>query len=279
MGAMKTMVRSALRRLGFEVRRVSLGSTHAPDVRRDSLQGLLQQVRSLGCIPSTVIDVGAAHGTFSSQCHAIFPAAQYILIEPLEEYLPSLQNVANAIPRASYEIAVASSSEGRVSLNVHHDLVGSSLYREAEEGSDIDGVPREVRAVMLDRLVEEHQALPPYLIKIDVQGAELDVLSCGQRTLERAEYVLLEVSLFQFFKQGPTFHEIVAYMKARGFVPYDIYELQYRPLDRALSQVDIAFVKEHGQFRTCHAYATPEQRAEQNRQFRGYFKQQFSSKH
>jgi hypothetical protein len=54
-------------------------------------------------------------------------------------------------------------------------------------------------------------------------------------------------------------------MKGIGFVVYDIMGLQYRPLDCALSQADLAFVKESGPFRRTHFYATPSQRTEQNR--------------
>ena len=173
--------------------------------------------------------------------------------------------------RASYEIAVATAQDQVISINVHHDLVGSSLYREVEEGTDVNGVLREVRSITLDRLIIEQKALPPYLIKIDVQGAELDVLTGGLTVLSGAELVVLEVSMFQFFQQGPVFCDVIDYMRSKGFVPYDVLELQYRPLDRALSQLDIVFVKETGQLRRFHYYATPEQRHEQNRQFRSHF--------
>ena len=48
-------------------------------------------------------------------------------------------------------------------------------------------------------------------------------------------------------------------MKNLGFVVYDIFGEQFRPLDGALGQIDMAFVKERGIFRTDHAYATAEQ--------------------
>jgi FkbM family methyltransferase len=214
--------------------------------------------------------VGAAFGIFTRECHKIFPDAHYLLVEPIEEYLPVLSKVVNALSHATNVTAVVAAHDGRTFLNVHHDLVGSSLYREVEEGTDVDGVRREVRAITLDRLVGEQNASLPFLLKIDVQGAELDVLAGAQKTLAGTEYVLLEVSLFHFFHQGPDFCDVVAYMKSKGFVPYDIYGLQYRPLDGALSQIDIAFVQEDGQFRKSHHYATPEQRAGQNREFKSY---------
>ena len=267
---MKHLIRQVLWKLGFDIQRVNkIGRTEL-SAPRNSLEGVLEQARRVGLTPGTVIDVGAAFGIFSRECHKIFPDAHYVLVEPIEEYLPVLSKVMNALSRATNVTAVVAAEDGRTFLNVHHDLVGSSLYREVEEGTDIDGVRREVRAITLDRLVGERNAPPPFLIKVDVQGAELDVLAGGQKTLAGTEYVLLEVSLFHFFHQGPAFCDVVAYMKSKGFVPYDIYGLQYRPLDGALSQIDIAFVKEDGQFRTSHHYATPEQRMEQNRELKSY---------
>jgi FkbM family methyltransferase len=268
---MKKLIQRVVRLLGYEIRRRGGGASLGSGPERTSLEGSLTQVRQAGFVPATVIDVGAAVGSFTRTCCTVFPEAQYLLIEPLDEYIPSLRKVVNEVPRSRYEIAVAAAEEQSVSLNVHHDLVGSSLYREIEEGTNVNGVQRKVRAITLDRLVLERNAPPPYLIKIDVQGAELDVLAGGETVLNGAEFVLLEVSLFQFFKNGPMFWDVVAYMKSKGFVPYDIQGLQYRPLDRALSQVDIAFVRETGRLRQFHHYATPEQRQEQNRLFQAHF--------
>ncbi len=56
-------------------------------------------------------------------------------------------------------------------------------------------------------------------------------------------------------------------MKSRGFVAYDIWGLQCRPLDNGLSQADIVFVRDTGLFRKYHFYATARQREKQNRRF------------
>ena len=99
----------------------------------------------------------------------------------------------------------------------------------------------------------------PYLIKVDVQGAELDVLDGTLETLNKTELVILEVSMFQLMKDAPQFYDVVVYMKNRGFVAYDVFGESFRPLDGALGQIDIAFVKENGRFRREHSYATTEQ--------------------
>lgn len=218
----------------------------------------------MGFAPGTVIDVGAAFGSFTRECHAVFPDAEYLLIEPLEEYRPPLNRLTRAISKAHYCIAAAAAQPGTMELNVHPDLVGSSLYREVESATDVNGIPRTVSVVTIDSTVNERGAVGPYLIKLDVQGAELDVLRGAEQALADCEFVVLEVSFFKFFHGGPECADVLAYMRGLGFVPYDIVGLQYRPLDQALSQADVAFVKEDGRFRRHHYYATPAQRAEQN---------------
>jgi len=265
----KKFIQRTARAFGVEIRRIQSGAGESGS-ERSSLEGSLKQARAAGLAPKTVIDVGAAVGSFTRTCHGIFPGSRYLMVEPLEEYLPSLEKVVKDIPGSVYALAAATDHRKGVVVNIHPDLVGSSLYRETEEGGEVNGIPRRVPSVTLDTLVQERQAEPPYFVKIDVQGAELDVLAGAGLVLQRTDLVLLEVSLFRFFEQGPVFCDIVEFMKTRGFVPYDILGLQYRPLDRALSQVDISFVKETGALRRHHYYATPDQRRDQNLRFRAH---------
>jgi FkbM family methyltransferase len=254
--------------MSLDVRRVA--PTGFSTIERASLEEMLRQVARVGVTPRTVVDVGAAYGSFTKACTAVFPDARYLAIEPLIEYESSLSTLAQSVPNVRYVCAAASSRSGDLTINVHPDLVGSSLLREVETGTDVNGVPRTIRAVTVDGLITEGGLAGPYLLKVDVQGAELDVLRGAEALLKDAEYVLLEVSFFKFFEDGPEFTDMVQFMKERGFVPYDIAALQYRPLDHALSQADVAFVKEQGPFRIHHFYATPAQREEQNQRIQAH---------
>ncbi len=254
---LKTVILKLLNALGFEVHRKS---------SRSSLIEVLGQAKNIGLSPNTVIDVGAAYGEFTLKCETVFPDAKYILIEPLEEFKPFLNVVIETISNGEYIPVAATAKRGKITINIHPDLVGSSIYLESEDSS-VNGVPRIVPAITLDSLINRKRIEPPYLMKIDVQGAELDILLGAEEILRNTEYVLLEVSFFEFFRDGPLFYDVMTFMKSRGFVPYDIFSLQYRVLDNALSQVDITFVKKTGLFRKYHYYATRRQREEQNRRF------------
>lgn len=243
--------------------RVAAKSKSHRKASRGSLIGVLQHAKTLGLSPKTVIDVGAAYGEFALRCRRVFPDAKYVLLEPLQEYKPFLNTVLKTLPGEHIE-AAAAAKKGEIMINVHRDLLGSSLYLE-DEDSDVNGFIRTVPVVTLDGLIEERELQPPYLMKLDVQGAELDVLSGAEEALRNTDYIVMEASFFQFFKAGPQLHDVITFMKSRGFVAYDICGMRYRPLDNALSQADLAFVKERASFRERHYWATRYQREEQDR--------------
>jgi len=146
-----------------------------------------------------------------------------------------------------------------VTFNVHKDhLEGSSQYKEAM-GAVADGYEITVPIIRIDDIIEEKQLNGSTLIKVDAQGAELEVLNGAKKALLETEVVVLEVSMFEFLKGAPQFFDVVLYMKNQGFVAYDIIKGWNRPLDNALGQIDIIFVKENGRFRQNHSYSTIEQ--------------------
>ena len=242
---MKKIINNLLRRFGYEIRKSGEGQ---------SLIRILLHAKKLGFKPRTVIDVGAAWGAWSRTCATVFPDARYVLVEPLVEYHESLEKAIKELPVGAVLVSsVATSAPGIVTFHVHPDLEGSSVYREGDD-PQINGAPRELPATTLDAIAHEHHLEGPCLLKLDVQGAELDVLRGAVELLQNTEYVILETSLFSAYNDVPLLHEVIGFMAERGFVPYDILGLLYRPLDGALCQVDVCFVKENGMFRRERAY-------------------------
>ena len=226
------------------------------EIPRASMRGALQQLKQLGFTPATIIDVGVATQTVG--LYEEFPNVPLLLIEPVAEYEPFLKRIATEY-NAQYVLAAAGETAGKTILNVHHQKFGSSLLREVE-GESVDGVPREVPMLTIDDLCAERKLRGPYLLKVDVQGAELRVLSGARRVLQQTEAVFLETAVMGTMLCGPEAWDVMDWMKHAGFVVYDVYEFQYRPLDGALCQIDVVFVKEKGKFRERHEWATAEQR-------------------
>ena len=215
---------------------------------------VLAHARGLGFEPATVIDVGVAWGTY--ELYETFPQARHLLIEPMAEYTEALELIARRY-RAEYVLAAAGPEPGTTHLNVHRaPALSSTLGRWRGESG---GEPRRVPVVRVDDLVAERDLPGPYLLKVDVEGGELGVLDGARTVLSETELALLEVSFFEFLPGMPLLHEVIAYMHARGFVPYDLYGGHVRPLDAALAMVNLAFVKEGGPLRRDHRFATPAQ--------------------
>jgi len=221
-----------------------------------NMEDVLAHVKKIGFYPKTIIDVGVARGTH--ELYESFPDAFFVLVEPLEEFEESLKSILRKY-RGIYEIVAASSCSGEIEINIHPEhLAGSTLLKE-EMGKEADGFQRIVRKTRIEDLIKRNYLKGPFILKVDVQGAELDVLNGIDESLNEIELILLEVSFFKFLKDGPQFHDVVGYLKNRGFVAYDIYGGALRPLDNALGQIDLAFVKENGLFRKNHIYATVDQ--------------------
>lgn len=213
------------------------------------MAGALQRAKSAGLAPRTVIDVGVADGTFD--LYNGFPDSRFLLIEPMAEFEPALRAICRQFD-GEYVLAAAAAQGGSASISFGGDLQGASL-------SHAENTSREIPTVTVDGVVEERGAEPPFLLKVDVQGSEFDVLAGAEKTLAKTDMVILEVPMFDFAGNGITMVETVAKMNDLGFVPHDIFDGLARPLDGALGQVDIAFVSSAHTIRQKRVWSSPGQ--------------------
>ena len=230
--------------------------TFTAKYERTTLFESLEHVRKMGFTPNTIFDIGVAKGT--KDLYKAFPDSFFVLIEPIKEYESYMKKILKKY-QGIYKLTAASSEKGYASFNLHpNHMDGSSILKE-ETGKESDGYEIKVSTSKIDDIVSEENLKGPFILKVDVQGLEMEVIKGAIETLKETEIVTLEVSLFKFMKGAPDFYEILEFMKKYGFVVYDILKGLYRPLDNALGQVDIVFVKENGRFRNDHRFASKKQ--------------------
>lgn len=207
-----------------------------------------------GFRPQTIIDVGVADGTF--EIYDAFPKAKYLLIEPMEEFSAALQWISTNYD-AHYVVAAAGADNRTTTIFFDDGIAemhGASLIA-ANEGKNRNS--RNVSIRRVDSIVQEKRLKGPYLLKIDTQGTELEVLAGASGILAETEVIVLETSFFKFLgHDGPLFNDVVRFMEGLGFCPYDFFGGLNRPLDGALGQIDVAFVKANGPFRLDHRFAS-----------------------
>jgi len=252
---MKSIISAAFRGLnrGLEPLGLRMQRLHAPT---RSFSAFFAHIGALDFHVKTVIDVGVAFGTQS--IYDSFPKARYFLVEPVAECRPLLERLKQKL-NAEYFLVAAGATDGEVVFNVHDDISGSSLFSQVE-GQALDGEARPTPMRRLDTLLPpnlEH----PVLLKIDTQGAEIEVLKgLGQRISE-IDLLIVETSMMPMRVGIPEFAEIVRYCDEAGFAVYDVLEGHNRSLDGALAQIDLAFVRKDSALRRNAAFFSPSQLA------------------
>ncbi len=136
-------------------------------------------------------DVGAYRGFFSG-VFALAGAGDVLAFEPLPENYAQLQRLAANNPQLPLRLEpiALGSEEGLAEFSVMPDssmgkLADSSFQSDAPRASILQ-VPRRT----LDGLTSESAYPPPQVMKIDVEGAEAEVLQGAMKTLQTARPIL-----------------------------------------------------------------------------------------
>lgn len=265
----KQAVRGVAGLLGLEVHRLRRPTppppaTPAPPappperaIHGEFTEPFLRHLARCGVRPRCILDVGANEGKWARAASAVFPDARLVLIEPQQEMLPKLKAFCQSHPSARYVLAGAGAANGQAVQTIWEDLHGSSFLPPTDDNLLRAGRQRVTPIVTLDTVVAEEERLPE-VVKLDVQGYELEALKGAGRLIGRTECFILEVSLFRGTPGTPDLFDAVEFMHRRGYAVYDVCGFLRRPLDRALGQLDLAFVREDGPLRRDRRWSADE---------------------
>lgn len=217
--------------------------------RRGLLYGVAASVEHSAFLASnpvaTLLDAGANKGQFSLALRGFWPNTRIVAFEP--QPLPA-DRFARLFARDSKisleRIALGRTRQG-AQMHVSRKSACSSLLplgvlqEEVFPGTSEVGT-QAVSVVPLDDAVDVASLPRPILLKIDVQGLELDVLRGGEKSLASIERLYIEVSFVPLYVGQAIAHEIVAWLAERGFLLAGIYHIELDRRGRAV-QADMHF--------------------------------------
>ena len=237
---MKALLKTVLERTPYRlVRRAKLN-------RFEALEDTLRTLAKNGLAPTLVVDGGAHTGCFTKATRELFPNAVYHLVEPQPACRPELEALVTGMPSRTILHPVALCSSNTVShaikLAAEHGTASTGAH-VVPAGEEPQGPTVAVEGRTLDVLLGPHiRAYDRVLLKLDLQGYELEALRGAERTLTQTEAILTEVS---FYAQAyePSISVLTHYLSDRGFELYDVAALYARPRDNRARQGDFVFAK------------------------------------
>jgi methyltransferase, FkbM family len=236
----------------FSSTRVQKSSEPEPGSRQRpiaEMEFFLEDVQARGFDPRGIVDVGAHRGAWTRSAASVFPNATILLVEPQQEMADDLLRVERDLANTHWIPAGVGSQPGEACLTIWEDFAGSTFLPKPDPARLAAGSQRMTPIVTLDQIVSERPGFQPDLVKIDVQGYEMEVLRGAESLFGVTSIFIIECSLFTASKKRPLAREIIAHLAARGYELYDIPGFLRRPADGALGQLDLAFALADGPLR------------------------------
>ena len=170
--------------------------------------------------PKVIYDIGASVLHWTDAARQVWPNSNYFAFEAMDEcgFLYQESNVG-------FSMGVLSDQDGKlVDFYMNPEApAGNSYYRENPEFSPpaaqlfSDAHKVQKTAWTLDTVIKASNFPLPDLIKMDVQGAEMDVLKGATYALSNCKDLILEIQHVEYNKGAPAKDDVIAFVESLGF--------------------------------------------------------------
>jgi FkbM family methyltransferase len=168
--------------------------------------------------PNVIYDIGSCVLHWQRKAKLVWPSARIICFDALKEVDFLYQGI-------EFENCILSDQDGK-DVDFYYNFNypgGCSYYQENEKINPPaahlydDAHKRKMKTITLDTLIQTKNYPLPDLIKMDVQGAELDIVIGAPLCLSRAKNVILELQTVDYNKGAPKADVVIGYMKTIGY--------------------------------------------------------------
>jgi FkbM family methyltransferase len=196
----------------------------------------LARLQQAGLVIDTVVDVGV-HEEGTPELISAFPRARHLLFEPLASMNPCIEKAYAGFQHELYNVACFSDDGQSYLVGTCIDGSGRVTHTHLADTPATPGIGEVVNCQPIQRVRLDSINLKlgaHVLLKVDVDGVDLEVLKGATELLVRTEVVVVEAPLSNLLERCD-------FLVAHGFQFYDIVDLCY--YHSILSQVDVVFVK------------------------------------
>jgi len=179
----------------------------------------LKSLKDSGFEPTIIYDIGACVLHWSKVARKIWPNAIILAFDASTsvEFLYNKKHVDD------YSIGVLTDEDDKELTFYQHDIHqgGNSYYKEigAKHSSLLfnKNTAYKRTGMTLDTIVSKRDFPLPDLVKIDVQGAEKDIIKGGVNTIKNCKHLIVEMQREQYNEGAPLVDETLPYIESIGF--------------------------------------------------------------
>ena len=202
---------------------------------------------------ATVVDIGANRGQFTPAVRKWIPNARVIAFEPLTEAGITFRAVFQGDSGVTLHQTAIGPQAGETTIHVATADDSSSLLPISPLQVRLFPGTGEIRTekikvARLSDYVLPEEIDPPALLKLDVQGYELEALRGCEELLTRFSYIYAECSFVELYTGQALVDEIIAWLRERGWCLDGIFNMTY---DRDGKSVQADFIFKKSVLRCC----------------------------
>jgi len=216
------------------------------DGLRHGVGAAMQHADLLGGLSlATVVDIGANVGQFSLLVNGLMPHVHVHAFEPVSKSARTFERLFAKNEMVSLHQKAVGRIARKLAMNIarHADssslLPATPLQSKTFSGTDFIGV-EEVEVTPLDLELAPSQIVPPALLKLDVQGYELEALRGCESMIRLFSYVYFELSFVELYVGQATPEELFDFLGRNGFSFRGVYNTVYDKSGRSI-QCDCLF--------------------------------------
>lgn len=208
------------------------------------VMGGVEHIAVLSMPLATVVDIGANRGQFALAARAI-AGARVVSFEPLPAIAQLFNTLFTTDPEVSLHVAAIGERAEKKMIHLSARDDSSSLLEIGKAQSDLfpgthEVGTMEVRVGTLDEFITAQDIARPAMLKLDVQGFEMQALAGCNSLITNFDYIYCECSFVELYKDQKLAGEVVAYLSRLGFLLAGMYNPAY-DRDGNCIQADLFF--------------------------------------
>lgn len=180
----------------------------------------------------TIVDIGANRGQFALVARNILPDAKIVSFEPLANPASKYSRVFEGDSKVKLYQAAIAQNEGVAVIHISNRDDSSSLLPITSTqsnlfpGTEESGITK-IKTAPLIKYLHRDDIVAPALLKLDVQGYELEALRGSEELLDKFDNVYVECSFIELYQGQAMASEVIDYLYKKEYVLDGVYNIYY----------------------------------------------------